>query len=99
MQRTLPVTRLLRLLNLAAVLGLSILAGPARAEGPKPDPHDPKARQLLEEVVKVYKGLPAYADKGVLSVSARIGDERKQENSKRSISFARPNKIVLDYGI
>ena len=68
MQRTLPVTRLLRLLNLAAVLGLSILAGPARAEGPKPDPHDPKARQLLEEVVKVYKGLPH----GMLSTHAEI---------------------------
>jgi hypothetical protein len=76
-------------------------AGFGQAAGPRVTP--PDARRLFEEVVKVYRAAPAYADRGVLrteyvAVPNNGVDEVKTDSAKAQLAFARPNKIALTYG-
>ncbi len=81
---------------LACVLGL---ATSSMADDAKAGAYEPQARQLLDEVAKAYKDLPAYADRGELTFLARSGADKKTGTSPRNLTFARPNKLVLDYGV
>ena len=78
---------------LACVLTLS-LALPALAADPKPAGDDPKARQLLDEVAKVYKGLDAYADQGEFVLSATVNGKSETVRSPLKVSFVRPARCA-----
>jgi thiol-disulfide isomerase/thioredoxin len=89
----------LRLHALAGAAGLLVLAGAAFADDQKKDAYEPKARQLLGEVVQTYKSLPVYADHGELTLVAKRGTIQQKAATKRSVTFARPNKLVIDFGV
>ncbi len=82
-----------------------LLAAPALAVEPKTatgapqaEAVEPEARSLVEQVVAAYKALSAYSDRGALTFKFLGGDGRKvEQNPRRGITFARPNKLVLDY--
>jgi thiol-disulfide isomerase/thioredoxin len=88
----------LRRQTVAGAVGLLLMAGSVRADDGKDDAYEPKARQLLSEVAKTYRDLPAYSDQGELAVMVKQGAIQQKGTSKRSVTFARPNKLSLDYG-
>jgi thiol-disulfide isomerase/thioredoxin len=65
----------------------------------KPASVQPEARRLFEEVAKTYKGLGQYSDKGSFSVSKTVDGKSDTDTSPVVLTFARPNKMVLDAGI
>jgi thiol-disulfide isomerase/thioredoxin len=83
----------------AVAVFLLCLGANSFAGEPKPDAYEPKARQLLDEVIKNYQKLPGYCDQGQITLDATIGDKHRNETSKRSVTFVRPNKLVLDYDV
>jgi thiol-disulfide isomerase/thioredoxin/outer membrane lipoprotein-sorting protein len=95
----LTVMLLSRSLRLASLIGAMAVSGIAAADEPKAkaDAYEPKARQLLDEVVKTYKSLPAYSDQGELNVVAKVGDKQETNTVRRPVTFARPNKFMIDY--
>lgn len=83
------------LLALALLSNLAIPNTSSRAAAPI----DPKARQLLENVVKAYKTLPAYNDQGEFVLAMTVGGVKKNERLPLHISLVRPNKLNLDTGL
>jgi len=81
---------------LACLLALATRALP---DEPKPEAYEPKARELLTQVVRAYKDLKSYSDQGEIHFAATIGEEQKKQVSKRAVTFVRPNKLVMDYGV
>jgi thiol-disulfide isomerase/thioredoxin len=79
--------RLLSVLILSAIL----ISG-TRARG---DNVDPKARQLLGEVIAAYKALPAYTDHGEFRVEMRVNDRPQTRIEPSSVALERPNKVAL----
>jgi hypothetical protein len=93
-----PVTRALS----SIVLGLALVADGQAQETQPADPA-PVARKLLEEVLKAYRALPAYADHGELQVDyvnvPQQGDDKPKTASARAqLAFVRPNKFALNWG-
>ena len=60
---------------------------------------DPKARQLLDEVVSAYKGLHAYADRGEFSLAIKFDGTSHAQKQAASLAFTRPNKLRVDAGV
>lgn len=89
-----PRTWLCGLTCLAALVG-----GAAKGAWAADAPHDPKARQLLEEVAKAYKGLTSYADQGKFVLNISDGDKPKNESAPLRLTFQRPNKVDFDTGL
>ena len=80
-------------------LALTFLAAsaiPARAADVTPE-----ARKLLDDVAKTYKALPAYADKGevTLAYQAKPGQPPVKQSTPASVALVRPNKVAIDAGI
>src|SRR5579864_1956457 len=82
----------------ASMFGVLALLRPLLADEPKPDVQEPQARQLFDEMVKVYKALPAYSDHGEVSIALKLPGDVQTQSIKTSATFARPNKLVLDAG-
>jgi thiol-disulfide isomerase/thioredoxin len=78
------------------VLALLLLAIPARGADVTPE-----ARKLLDDVARAYKALPAYADKGEVTLTylARPGQPTVKQATPASIALVRPNKVAIDAGI
>ena len=76
-------------------------SGLSRAEEPrdaKTDP-DPAALALFDEVVKAYRAIPAYVDRGEFVSTIRVNGKVKTERSPVRIAFVRPNKIDVEAGV
>jgi thiol-disulfide isomerase/thioredoxin len=89
-----PRTMLCGLACLVALAG-----GAAKAAHAADAPHDPKAKQLLDEVIKAYKGLTSYADQGKFVLNISDGGKAKNESAPLRLTFARPNKLDFDAGL
>ncbi len=77
-------------------VALLLLATPARAADVTPE-----ARKLLDDVARGYKALPAYADKGevTLTYRAKPGAEPVKQTTAASVALVRPNKVAIDAGV
>jgi len=84
--------------GLACLAALALAGVIARGAEPAPAPADPKARQLLDEVVRAYKGLSSYSDQGQFILNTT--DNGKPENLviPLNLTLVRPNKVNLDAG-
>jgi len=83
--------------GLTGVLILA-LAVSAVAADPKPAANDPKARQLLDEVIKAYQHLDAYSDQGEFVLAATVNGKSDSQKFPLKVAFVRPNKLRLDAG-
>ncbi len=106
MRSRLPAPRRVRFPRLAAAAGL-VLAWTLAAAAQDPQPpaaqpgegaDDPKAAALLDEVVKAYQTLGAYADQGRFVVDMNVGGRIQRQELPLHLTFARPNKANLDAG-
>jgi thiol-disulfide isomerase/thioredoxin len=87
-------------------LAAAVSAGDAWAQGPGPrtaarpaaKPADPKARELLGEVAKAYRGLDSYADEGKFVVAMTLAGKPQNQKLPLKFTFVRPNKLDLDAG-
>ena len=61
-------------------------------------PADPKAKALLAEVAKAYKGLSSYADQGQFVMAMTIDGKPQKQTLPLKLTFLRPNKIDFDAG-
>ena len=77
-------------------LALLFLAIPARGADVTPE-----AKKLLDDVARTYKALPAYADKGevTLTYQAKPGAEAVKQVTPASVALVRPNKVAIDAGV
>ncbi|APW62266.1 TlpA disulfide reductase family protein [Paludisphaera borealis] len=94
-----------RFTRLATAICLTLVSGAVLAQDPKPPtikapakPADPKARALLEEVVKAYQALGSYSDQGEFIVSMTVADKAEKQTVPLKLTFVRPNKLDLDAG-
>src|SRR3954451_11270753 len=81
---------------LAGLACLVALVGSAPAADPKPAEDDPQARQLLDDVIKAYKALPAYADRGEFTLATTLDGKAHKQRLPLNLSWVRPNKVNLD---
>lgn len=85
----------------ALACGLSMtlsLAPQAPAADPKPAEHDPKARQLLDDVAKAYRDLDAYSDQGEFVLAATVNGKSEKIRSPMKLNLVRPDKLRIDAG-
>ncbi len=61
-------------------------------------PADPKAKALLAEVAKAYKGLNSYTDEGRFVLAMSIGGKPQKQTLPLKLTFVRPNKMDFDAG-
>ncbi len=61
-------------------------------------PADPKAKALLAEVAKAYKGLNSYTDEGQFVMAMTIGGKPQKQTIPLKLTFVRPNKMDFDAG-
>jgi thiol-disulfide isomerase/thioredoxin len=78
---------------LAGTIGLLVSAPMASAQEPKLPAIAPEAKTRLDALIASYRGLPAYADHGEVSLVVKVGDRELKQSQKASIAFARPNKL------
>ena len=57
---------------------------------------DPKAKSLLEAVIKAHQDLPSYADHGEFVLAMNVRGKATRESIPISITFARPDKIRIE---
>jgi thiol-disulfide isomerase/thioredoxin len=85
--------------RLRGLLCAAVLAGsPVLAAHPDHAESDPKAVQLLGEVVKSYQGLKAYSDQGEFVSALTVGGKAQKESLPMRITLVRPNKLSIDTG-
>lgn len=78
---------------LAGIVGLAASAFTATADGPKAPPIDPEAKGRLDALIAAYRALPAYADRGEVTLVVKVGDRALKQVQKASVAFARPNRL------
>jgi thiol-disulfide isomerase/thioredoxin len=66
-----------------------------RAQGRQGEADDARAQRLIDEVVKAYKGFPAYVDHGQQTHVTRYRGKQHTKTSPVSLAFARPNRLAL----
>ena len=71
---------------------------PAPAAEPEAPGQDAEARRLFNDVLKAYKALDAYADRGTFAIEMKVDGKPGREARPMSLVFARPDKIALDTG-
>jgi 3,4-dihydroxy 2-butanone 4-phosphate synthase/GTP cyclohydrolase II len=76
----------------AAVIGFG-LCGPIR--GARAEDVDPKARQVLDEVVAAYRKLPAYEDHGAVTVWMTVNGKPQARTVAVPIAYVRPGQIAF----
>ena len=79
--------------------GLAGALGFGTPPGFAADPRDPKARELLDEVVRAYKALPAYGDMGEFVLTMTVDGTPRTQRVPLHLTFVRPNKLNLDTGL
>jgi thiol-disulfide isomerase/thioredoxin len=67
----------------------------SHAQGVHAVDENARARQLVDEVVKAYKALPAYVETGQVSEVTRFRGKQLTKTSPVSLAFARPNRLAL----
>lgn len=72
---------------------------PCLAADPGAGANDPKARQLLDEVVGAYKKLPSYSDHGEFVLTMTLDGTAKTQRLPLHLTCVRPNKWNLDTGL
>lgn len=85
------------LCGLVCLVGLA--GGVAKAAHAEAPPADPKAKQLLDEVIKTYKGLTSYADQGKFVLNLSENGKPKNQSSPLRLTISRPNKVDFDAGL
>src|SRR3954451_17692409 len=90
-----------RAVFLLTALGCALLLGTVRGWEPAPtkSERDPKATQLLNEVIGAYRALPAYSDHGEFALSMVVGGQAKTQRSPLHLTLVRPNKLHLETGL
>jgi thiol-disulfide isomerase/thioredoxin len=83
---------------LAFLAGMLIPIGPLLAALPAEPEIDPAARQLLEATAQAYHALTAYTDHGSVQLAMAIEGRPFQQSLPLALTFARPNKLVIDAG-
>jgi thiol-disulfide isomerase/thioredoxin len=56
---------------------------------------DARARRLIDEVVKTYRTLPNYVERGQVSEVTRFRGKQRTKTSPVSLAFSRPNRLAL----
>jgi len=56
---------------------------------------DPRARHLIDEVVKTNGTLPTYVERGQVSEVTRFRGKQRTKTSPVSLAFSRPNRLAL----
>jgi len=85
---------------LCGLASLAVLTGAAvRAADPAPAPADPKAKQMLDDVIKAYKGLSSYSDEGQFVLQLIDNGKSRDQSAPLRMSFSRPNRVDLDTGL
>ena len=91
-------------LTLAFVLALSWTRAQDASVQPKAraasaaTPADPKAKALLAEVSKAYKGLRSYTDEGQFVMAMTVAGKPQKQTLPLKLTFVRPNKMDFDAG-
>jgi thiol-disulfide isomerase/thioredoxin len=80
-------------LLLAGTLGLAIFSSSTRAQEPKTPAIAPEAKGRLDSLIAAYRALPAYADRGEVTLVVKVGAREPKQVQRASIAFARPNKV------
>lgn len=92
----------LRLGNRTKTAGLlavcwALWAVPSSAQAPRPKVEkkadDPKATALFGDVVKAYKALTAYSDKGEFVIAVTLDGKPQKQTSTLGLTLVRPNKL------
>lgn len=80
-------------------LALLFLAASATAAGAADVA--PEARKLLDDVARAYKALPAYADKGEVTLvyATKPGQAPTRQGTAASVALIRPNRVAIDAGV
>jgi alkyl hydroperoxide reductase subunit AhpC len=71
---------------------------PLRGDEPRLDRFEPDARQLLSDVVAVYRALPAIDADGELNLVSTLEGRVRQETFPLVVRYARPDKVMLANG-
>ena len=58
----------------------------------------PRAQRLIDEVVKTYRALPTYVERGQISEVTRFRGKQRTKTSPVSLAFSRPNRLALRTG-
>jgi thiol-disulfide isomerase/thioredoxin len=66
------------------------------ADAPK---GDAKSAQLLDEVIKTYRALPAYEDHGSVVMELDVAGALKRKSIPQRLAFTRPNKLLVESGV
>jgi thiol-disulfide isomerase/thioredoxin len=80
-------------------LWFGVMLVPAGAIAADPPKADAKAKQLLDEVIKTYRALPAYEDHGSVVLELDVAGVRKKETIPQRLTFTRPNKLLVESGV
>ena len=85
---------------LGCMFSVVVLSGTPNSHAqPERDPrYEPSALRLLDQVVRHYKELPAYSDKGKLYLSSEINGKKSNESTIMHVAFTRPDKLILRCG-
>ncbi len=81
------------------MLCVGALLLPSAALAADPPKADANARQLLDEVIKTYKALPAYEDRGSVALELEIAGKGTRETIPQRLAFTRPNKLLVESGV
>lgn len=73
----------------------AVAAGETAAAPQQPPVRPTTARGILQQMVAAYRGTPGYADKGMLRLQAREGDQKVAQEANYSVVFARPNRLRM----
>ena len=85
--------------SLRVAFWFGVVLWPAFAIAADPPRADAPTRLLLDEVVKIYRALPAYDDHGSVVMELEIAGARKQETIPQQLAFTRPNKLLVESGV
>jgi thiol-disulfide isomerase/thioredoxin len=98
-----PLATLASALAFSSILGLAIPSAFAQAPEAKAkateSSSDPRARALLGEVSRAYKGLSSYSDEGEFVLELNLDGKDQKQAQPLHLAFTRPNKLNLDAGI
>jgi thiol-disulfide isomerase/thioredoxin len=81
----------------AAIAGVTLVStGQAGCAGElQAGDDDARARRLIDDVVKTYRSLHAYVDRGQVSVVTRFRGKQRTKTSPVSLAFSRPNRLAF----
>ncbi len=90
-----------RAVLLLGALGCALAIGTSRGFGDEPPRvgFEPKALQLLNEVIAAYRALPAYGDQGEFVLTMVVAGQPRTQKIPLRLTLVRPNKLSLEAGL